>query len=220
MSVAEDTGVRYVRGKPRFIDVAHPRAGDDWYCDPPEAIEALLDAERFPGWSWDPACGRGVIPGALRSRGLHCLATDLVDRGYSSGGADFFDPITADDARDRVEGAIDNVISNPPYKDALAWSRRALEVAEHKVALLLPLTFLEGQRRAQWLESSPLARVWIFPWRISMPPGELLTTGQVEPAGGKKAFAWFVWEIGWQGPAQVRFLKKPTAATPADRAAA
>lgn len=44
-----------------------------------------------------------------------------------------------------------------------------------------------------------------------MPPGELLQAGKVRPEGGKKAFAWFVFEHGWKGPAQVHFLQKPAA---------
>jgi hypothetical protein len=45
-----------------------------------------------------------------------------------------------------------------------------------------------------------------------MPPGELLAAGKVKTTGGKKAFAWFVWERGWVGPAQTRFLFRPVAA--------
>lgn len=188
------------------------RADNDWYCDSPDAIEALLDAERFSGDNWDPCCGRGTIPEALEGRGMFCVATDLVYRGYGTGEVDFFD-----DAQ--VSSSFSNIICNPPYKHAQAWAERALSIAKHKVALLLPLTFLEGQARSQWLESSPLARVHVFPWRISMSPGELLTAGKVEPTGGKKAYAWFVWEHGWQGPAQVRFLKRPAAAQAQQEAA-
>jgi len=72
----------------------------------------------------------------------------------------------------------------------------------------LPLTFLEGQARAAWLQTTPLARVHVFSWRISMPPGELLTAGKLKATGGKKCFAWFIWEIGWRGPAQVNLLVK------------
>ena len=70
-------------------------------------------------------------------------------------------------------------------------------------------TFLEGQRKGPWLLSTPLARVHVFTWRISMPPGELLVSGKVKPEGGKKCFAWFVWEHGWRGPPQINLLIKP-----------
>lgn len=183
------------------------RARHDWYQDSPEATEALLRVENFPGWSWDPACGIGTIPNTMRGHGYDCFASDIVDRGYPSAAV-------IDFLKDEPEGTgddVDHIVSNPPYGVAQAWAEHALSIASSKVALLLPLTFLEGMRRAQWLATSPLARVHVFSWRISMPPGELLASGAVKAEGGKKAFAWFVWEHGHVGPAQCRFLLKPAA---------
>lgn len=181
------------------------RATHDWYQDQPEATEALLRVERFSGASWDPACGIGTIPIVMRAAGYDCFASDVVNRGFD--GAAVLDFL-----KDEPEGAgsdVDNIVSNPPYGLAQAWAQHALSIASIKVALLLPLTFLEGMKRARWLSASPLARVHVFSWRISMPPGELLAAGAVKAEGGKKAFAWFVWEHGWVGPAQCRLLLKP-----------
>lgn len=176
---------------------AHSRAADDWYMDPPEATEALLAVERFSGTSWDPACGVGTIPKVMQAAGHKCLGTDLVDRGYGSGVATRWDFLIGG-----AESGVANIVSNPPYNLAQAFAERALSIASHKVAFLLPLTFLEGERRARWRVTTPLARIRTFSWRLSMPPGHLLTTGRVEARGGKKAFAWFIWEHGWTGPAQ------------------
>jgi hypothetical protein len=183
------------------------RAENDWYVDQPEATEALLRAERFSGSSWDPACGLGTIPKALRDAGKDCFGSDLVDRGFP--GVALLNFLT-----DEPEGAgqdVDNIVTNPPFNLARAFADKALTVAAHKVAFLLPLTFLEGQRKGPWLKSTPLARVHVFTWRISMPPGELLVAGTVKPEGGKKCFAWFVWEHGWQGPPVINLLIKPDA---------
>ncbi len=177
------------------------RASNDWYVDQPDAAAALLAVERFSGTSWDPACGIGTIPSVFHAHGLHCMGTDLVDRGYrhpSFGTADFLN----------CAGRFENIVSNPPFSLARPFADRALDRATHKVAFLLPLTFLEGAARAKWLEQTPLARVHVFSWRISMPPGDLLLAGKVKPEGGKKAFAWFVWEHGHVGPAQVRPLHR------------
>lgn len=181
------------------------RAAFDWYQDPPEAIEALLAVERFAGSSWDPCCGIGTIPKAMIAAGHRCYGTDVTDRGYVSIGGHGLRNFLADEP---IPEAVDNIVCNPPFKDPTLYVDRALAIARHKVACLLPLTFLEGMKRAQWLSASPLARVHVFSWRISMPPGELLAAGAVKPQGGKKAFAWFVWEQGWVGPAQVRLLLK------------
>jgi hypothetical protein len=183
------------------------RAENDWYVDQPEAIEALLRVERFSGVSWDPACGLGTIPKAMDEAGLDCFGSDLVDRGYEF--ADILDFLADEPEGDGED--VDNVVSNPPFNLARPFIDKALTIASHKVAMLLPLTFLEGQRKVEWLGKTPLARVHVFTWRISMPPGELLVSGKVKPEGGKKCFAWFVWEHGHVGPWQGRFLVKPRA---------
>lgn len=196
---------QFIRRAKRFGDVmaSLPRAKHDWYVDPPEATEALLRVERFSGMSYDPACGQGTIPKVMKARGLLVIGSDLVDRGYG-------DYTPRDFLGDQRMPALANIISNPPYQAEIlrAFVDRALGIATHKVAFLLPLTFLEGQRKAAWLRSTPLARVHVFAWRLSMPPGELLLAGEVEPEGGKKCFAWFVWEHGWQGLPMVNLLMK------------
>lgn len=185
------------------------RAANDWYQDQPEATEALLRAERFSGLSWDPACGIGTIPKVLHKAGLDAIGSDIVDRGYrefACSPIDFLKCSASAVTTDRI----DNIVSNPPYKLARAFVECALVMASHKVAMLLPLTFLEGQLRAHWLQQTPLARVHVFPWRISMPPGDLLAAGKVKPTGGKNAYAWFVWTQDWRGPPQVHFLQRGT----------
>lgn len=184
------------------------RAAFDWYQDPVEAIEALLAVERFAGTSWDPCCGIGTIPKAMIAAGHRCYGTDVTDRGY-------VDPVLPTGPTDFLEverlsfRPIDNIVCNPPYKDPTRYVDRALCIARHKVACLLPLTFLEGEKRARWRLRTPLARIRTFSWRINMPPGELLQAGKVEAKGGTKAFAWFIWEHGWQGPAHEIPLIRP-----------
>jgi len=185
------------------------RASNDFYVDPPEATVALMRTERFSGLSWDPACGSGTIPKTMVAAGLSCIGTDLVDRHP---GDEVLGFAVQDFLADRPHPAnIDNIVCNPPFNLAQAFVDKALTIATHKVAMLLPLTFLEGVRRGQWLTRTPLARVHVFSWRISMPPGELLLSGAVKASGGKKAFAWFIWSRDHDGPAQVRLLQKEAA---------
>jgi hypothetical protein len=205
------------RSSQRFGDVmgSLPRAQHDWYVDQPEATEALLRVERFSGTSWDPACGMGNVPMTMQAACLRVVGTDLIDRGYRQYGEklpplDFLSCSSVPVWLPRAAAGVANIVSNPPYKAPIlrAFVDRALGIASHKVAFLLPLTFLEGQRKASWLRSTPLARVHVFTWRLSMPPGELLLRGEVEPEGGLKCFAWFVWEHGWQGLPLVNLLMK------------
>ena len=197
------TDVQTTRRKPAYGDVMAPvgkavRAANDFYLDSPEATEALLRVERFSGLSWDPACGIGTIPKVFAAAGLKCWGSDIVDRGYP--GATKQDFLNPDDAPGST-GYFANIVSNPPFNLAQAFVDKALSIATHKVAMLLPLTFLEGTARARWRITTPLARIRTFSWRISMPPGEMLQAGEVRATGGKKAFAWFIWDKGHQGPA-------------------
>lgn len=193
-----DTTINFGKANPQ------PREVNDWYIEPVEAVEALLRAERFSGLSWDPACGLGTIPKAMVAADLEVDGSDIVDRyGGQFHVCDFLTDF------DQPYEPVANIVCNPPFKLARQFVDKALTIASHKVAMLLPLTFLEGQARAAWLATTPLARVHVFSWRISMPPGELLTAGKVEAKGGKKCFAWFVFEHGWQGAPQLRSLIKP-----------
>jgi hypothetical protein len=72
-----------------------------------------------------------------------------------------------------------------------------------KVVMLMRLAFLESERRCGILENGGLARVHVFRKRLPM-------MHRAEWAGRKAnsgmAFAWFVWERGHQGPAELRRL--------------
>ena len=81
----------------------------------------------------------------------------------------------------------------------------AENVARHKVAMLLRLTFLESQRRTDLFEQTPLARVWVFANRVPIAPGNgCAITG----SGSKTAYCWFVWDHDHQGPPTLGWLRK------------
>ena len=162
----------------------YDRVANDWYVEPRWAIDALLDAEPISGLCWDPSCGGGNIPEAIKARGLPCLATDIADRGYGQVGSFF-----------NLSERVDNIISNPPYGVISDYLARALRLADHKVILLARLAFLEGKARRKMFAETPLARVWVSSRRMSMPPG----LSDIEAKGGAIAYAWFVWEAGYTG---------------------
>jgi hypothetical protein len=61
-----------------------------WYWEPVEVTQQLLKAITFRGPVHDPCCEAGRIP--LVARAFRCEATgsDIVDRGFGTGGVDFF----------------------------------------------------------------------------------------------------------------------------------
>lgn len=170
----------------------YARAANDYYREPPWVVHGLLDVEEFPGLNLDPACGSGTIPRAFLARGLECLGSEKMHRGFGRQGVSFFD-YTPD---------VDNIVSNPPYGVIEQFIGHALQCARSKVAILARLALLEGAARQPFLKNTPLARVWVSSRRVSMPPGD----SQIEAKGGTVAFAWFVWERGWVGPATVGWL--------------
>lgn len=171
------------------VTTAGVRSSTDFYRTPPHATHSLFDKEVFEGDIWDPCCGDGWMTNVIieRHKDGVVFASDIEDRNYPVGNAWQFDFLT------NHENETDNVIANPPYCDAQAFAEKALEVAEKKVALLLRITFLEGQKRKPFLESSPLKSVHVFSKRVGF--GREL----VEAKSGLLCFAWFVWEKGYEG---------------------
>ena len=206
------------KGNPR--DSGYARNANDWYVEPAEAVHALLDVETFQGETLDPACGGGNIVRVFRSRGLNAWGSDLVMR-YDQMETDAMPrPMfgcTGDFTRpvpDECCGNVDNIVSNPPFKIAEKFIVNGLKRARHKVALLQRLAFLEGQQRAALFTSTPLARVHVFAYRISMPPGGT----EIEAKGGSVAFAWFVWEHGYRGAPTINWLTRPERGLGAEKA--
>lgn len=165
----------------------------DFYPTPPDATEALLRNESFEGSIWENSCGDGAICRVLSSHGYtDILATDLEDRGYGETGHDFItSPYRAD-----------NVVMNPPFSLAQQFVELSLERTTGKVAMLGKLQFLEGQKRKPFFESTPLARVHVFSKRVNFyrngEKGSYSTSTM--------AFAWFVWEHGYEGEPVIRWL--------------
>lgn len=188
--------------------MTYAREPYDWYVEPGWAVDLLLCAEHFTGEILDPACGIGTIPARAIAHGRRAAGSDIVDRPREAK----FGFLVRDFLADGVERhwRVDNIICNPPFSYqkgiAEAFIRRALQVAQHKVAMLLPSKFLSSQGRFALFTETPLKRVHYLMSRPSMPPGSLFTEGKIEADGGKVDYCWLVWEIGHHGPATANFL--------------
>lgn len=169
------------------------RHKDDYYRTPPACVRALLAVETFADDVWEPACGDGAISEVLLDAGHTVISTDLIDRGYGTGGVDFLGST--------VLGVTD-LITNPPYRLADKFALHALKLGVRKMALLCRLAWLEGQERYERLYSQQkLARIWVFSQRQTLWRGDECS----EDDGGMTAYAWFVFErdhggaptLGW-----------------------
>ena len=174
----------------------HERQAEDYYATEPKATEWLCKLEKFSGPILEPACGEGHIAKVLRTHGYEVECRDLVDRGFGTAGKNFL--------------AIDNlawqgdIITNPPYKFALEFVRKALAIIPegHKVAMFLKLQFLEGKARRKFFDSTPPKTVWVSSSRL-----KCAMNGDFDSIGGSAAaYAWFVWEKGYQGDTVVKWF--------------
>lgn len=170
------------------------RRKDDFYPTPQRGIDALLQVESFAGDIWEPACGDGAISKVLEAHGYRVASTDLVDRGYGEPRIDFLM---------ETKGRGPNIITNPPFKLAVPFVRKSLDLTTGKVAMLLKIAFLEGVERSKLFASTPLARVLVFSQRLAFVPG---AGARKLGGGGMMAFGWFIWDHSHKGPPTLGWL--------------
>lgn len=188
----EAAAQRRLKRAQSLVGTSPGRPPEDYYKTPPVATEALLRAETFSGLVWEPACGDGAICKVLEAHGIKTMATDLIDRGWGEAPHDF---LTSD-------RTAPNIITNPPFKLAESFVRKALEQTTGKVAMLCKLQFLEGAKRKAMFESTPLKTVHVFSKRITM-----ARNGKTEDYQSSMiCFAWFVWEHRYTGSPTISWI--------------
>lgn len=175
------------------------RESDDYYATDPIALEKLLEFETFSNDIWEPAVGGGHLAEVLLSKGYNVRGSDIVDRGFQ--GTQILDFMAA------TEKDIDiprDIITNPPYKFAKQFVEKSMELLEpdQKCAMFLKLTFLEGQDRLKMFQKYPPKYIYVFSKRMVC-----AMNGDFEHTNGSAvAYAWFVWEKGFQGEPKIRWI--------------
>jgi hypothetical protein len=183
------------------------RVNNDFYATPDDATIALLKVENFEGSILEPACGNGAISGILLRLTPNVTSYDLVDRGYGQQ-RDFFstkNKFWEDGGYDAGE-KFDNIITNPPFSLFLEFAERSLTMVNKKIALFGKLQALEGQKRATFLENSPLKTVYVFKKRVNPLRNGSPVDENGKPWASTMAFAWYVWEIGYRGKPQIEWI--------------
>jgi hypothetical protein len=156
---------------------------------PPEAIEALfrLEGDRIPLTLLEPCSGDGAIVRVARTHNRLVTAIDI----YPYEGRP--DDTVIGDYFTLPRILCDGAITNPPYRRALAFTKKL--IAEHRyVALLVRSNFyVEAKNRDAFFEQHPPTRVWFASYRLPM-------MHRYKWAGAKKpsntAHCWLVWERG------------------------
>lgn len=131
--------------------------------------------------------------------GYLITATDIADRGYP--GTVELDFLKYDTRLGKFYG---DIVTNPPYKYAQEFVEKSIELVPHgcKVAMFLKLTFLEGKRRKEFYKKYPPIRVYVLSERK-----DCYKNGDFTAKGSKAvAYAWFVWQKGFQGDPIIKWL--------------
>lgn len=130
---------------------------------------------------WEPAANRGLMAEVLREYAGTVLASDVFDYGVGYPVQDFL-------GTDPAISTPDWIVTNPPFRTAEAFARRALAMAAAGVALFVRWQWLESEARYRLFEESPPDLVALFSERVC------LTRGRWEPDGSTAtAYCWVVW---------------------------
>lgn len=174
------------------------RQEHDYYATDPIVVPMLLEQEQFSSAVWECAVGGGHIAEELKKAGYTVVCSDIVDRGYP--GTNILDFLAVD-----KETALDmDIITNPPYKYALEFAQKAMEILSdgRKLAMFMKLTFLEGKKRQAFFEEYPPKTVYVLRSRVDCAFNGDFSGKPVKAV----CYAWFVWEKGYKGDPHVKWI--------------
>lgn len=176
--------------------VRHP---DDFYATDPEALKIFLLQLRKDGVIlnspiWEPACGTGNLSKFLWDD-YTVRSTDLVFRGYGTGGVDFLQ---------QTEVWQGDILTNPPFKLAEEFVEKGMELLQegNKLILFLKIQFLEGQKRRILFKKYPPKYIYCHSSRQ-----RCCLNGEMDKYTQPTQFyAWYIWEKGYKGDTILRWI--------------
>jgi hypothetical protein len=169
------------------------REKDDFYPTPSYAVEELLKREKFEGNIWECACGEGDISKVLISKSYDVISTDLIYRGYG-------------EQQNFLESELvaDNIVTNPPYRNALEFIIQAKKRSRKKIAMFLKTVFLESEARYDMFQDKkyPLKTMYQFCKRVT-----LYKNGVKMKNSGMISYAWYVWDKDYVGKPTIEWIR-------------
>lgn len=199
---------------------SEPHDSLDDFPTPPWATRALCEFLRtewcdepsdWPSFTVrEPAANRGHMVHPLAEYFGKVEASDVHDYGVGYPVSDYlFGPPPA---------MVDWTITNPPFRLAEQFIKRAAQTSRHGFAVIVRAAFLEGQGRFERLFSkNPPSFVLQFTERVVMYKGRLAPEGSTATA-----YAWLVWIEGedetrlrWIAPCRKRLERPADYAPPA-----
>ena len=175
------------------------RQNEDYYATHPEAAEWLIKLEYFDGKDiWECASGENHLANVFKDAGFTVRTSDIIKRTEKTEVIDFL----------TYEGEWNgHIITNPPYKNAQEFIEKALSIVPNgkKVCMFLKVQFLEGKARRKMFEKYPPKRIWVSSSRILCAKNGDFER-MIKGGGSAMAYAWFVWEKGYEGDTVVKWF--------------
>jgi hypothetical protein len=174
------------------------RKESDFYATPKSLTREFLKATCSEDVWWkngitiDPCAGKNAIMEVLQEFGF----TPVIAHDINTDGVDFLTDNTL----------VDNIITNPPYSLANEFILHAKEVVRCKFAMLLPITYLQGSYRYNyiWLDTEfPLASVYVFN-RFPMLEGNIREDGKFST--GMTCYAFYIWDRNHEGKPEINWI--------------
>lgn len=180
------------------------RVENDYYATPPKDTEKFL--KQWGGIKkyktiLEPACGEGhiseVVKRFIDDNNQLLISRDLIDRGYGE---------VKDFLNDKDDNSYDLIITNPPFKYALEFIKRGLELSD-TVIVLAKIQLLEGKARSEELQYLGLKEIyghvercncWRNGWELNPKTGKSWS--------GAMFMAWYVFEKGYVGKPEYNWL--------------
>ena len=187
------------------------RNDDDFYQTEIAATEALMRFLRSkwyirkcpsqpmpPFLVWDSACGKGAMSEVIK--GFHfiddVIATDLVDRGYGTGGVDF---LNINPLPETSKGVYDTIIINQPFNKTFEFWDHANKIGAKCVVMLMKAQYWHSN----WQKSPKTSKImwdswqpsWWLPltWRPQFMDPEVISKMKKKPSPTMDV-AWCVWD--------------------------
>jgi len=157
------------------------RKKSDFYQTPYSMTEQLLEIECFNGSILEPCSGDGAILSVINKE-YDLVFSNEVRNSYE------FDFIKEEFVR------VDNIITNPPFSLAFEFIEKSKSIYNKKIAMLLPLSYLHGQKRYDEKIFNELKSINVFT-RYPLLTDTIRSDGKYNT--GMIAYAWYIWEKGY-----------------------
>ena len=175
----------------------YERETRDFYATDPRTIDDLIKQENFCNNIWENACGNGHLSKRLEQNGFRVRSSDIIERDFPCEICDFLK---------NEEANVDmDIITNPPYSHSLEFAKKSIDIVAdgHFVAMFLKITFLEGQKRANFFKKYPPKKVCVYSKRV-----QVARNGDPEMFKKSSAacYAWFIWQKKFVGDPIIKWI--------------